>query len=108
VGVYVQDTWTIRRLTLSPACASSGSTARSRRSRWPPGGFVPARTFDAIPDVPNWKSWAPRLGVAYDVFGDAKMAIKGSAGKYMQQEGTGFATPTTRWWRRWTRGTGPT
>ena len=51
--------------------------------------LVPARQFDAIPNVPNWKNWAPRIGAAYDVFGDAKMAIKGSAGEYLRR-GTGI------------------
>ncbi len=92
VGVYVQDTWTIQRLTLSPGVRFEWFNSSIPAQSVPAGRFVPARQFDAIPDVPNWKNWAPRLGAAYDVFGDAKMAIKGSAGKYLQQEGTGFAT----------------
>ena len=91
VGVYVQDTWTIRRLTLSPGLRFEWFNSEIPSQSVPAGRFVPAREFAAIPDVPNWKNWAPRLGVAYDVFGDATLAIKGSAGKYLQQEGTGFA-----------------
>jgi hypothetical protein len=92
LGVYVQDTWTIRRVTLSPGLRFEWFNSEVPAQSVPAGRFVPARQFDAIPDVPNWKNWAPRLGVAYDVFGDAKLAVKGSAGKYLQQEGTGFAT----------------
>jgi hypothetical protein len=31
------------------------------------------------------------MGVAYDLFGDGKTAVKGNIGKYMQSEGSGFA-----------------
>ena len=35
---------------------------------------------------------APRLGVAYDVFGDAKTAVRASANKYMNQNSTDIAS----------------
>ena len=41
-----------------------------------PGPFTPARNFDAIENVPNWKDIDPRFGIAYDLFGDGKTAIK--------------------------------
>jgi hypothetical protein len=91
LGVFVQDTWTLRRLTLSPGLRFEYFNSEIPAQSVPAGRFVPARQFDATPNVPNWKNWAPRLGVAYDVFGDATTAVKGSAGKYLQQEGTGFA-----------------
>ncbi len=56
------------------------------------GAFVPARTFDAIPSLPNWSTISPRLGVAYDLFGDSKTAIKASVGEYVQNAATGFAS----------------
>jgi hypothetical protein len=92
VGVFLQDSWTIRRLTLSPGLRFEWFNSEVPAQSVPAGRFVPAREFDAIRDLPNWKNWAPRLGVAFDVFGDARTAIKGSAGKYLQQESTGFAT----------------
>ena len=33
--------------------------------------------------MPNWNDLSPRLGVAYDLFGDGKTAIKWSIGKYV-------------------------
>ena len=41
LGLYVQDSWTLNRLTSIPACAGSTSTRRIRRRRSKPGRFVP-------------------------------------------------------------------
>ena len=32
--------------------------------------------------MPNWHDVVPRLGIAYDLFGDGRTAIKASLGKY--------------------------
>jgi hypothetical protein len=52
---------------------------------------VPARSFAAIENVPNWKDVSVRMGAAYDLFGDGKTALKGNVGRYLQSEGSGFA-----------------
>jgi hypothetical protein len=51
---------------------------------------VPARFFEAVDDLPNWKNFSPRFGAAYDVFGDGRTALKASAGKYMENQATGW------------------
>ena len=33
--------------------------------------------------MPNWKDIDPRFGIAYDLFGDGKTAIKTSIGRYV-------------------------
>jgi hypothetical protein len=38
-------------------------------------------------EVFNWKDVSPRLGAAYDLFGNAKTAIKWSLGRYVLQQG---------------------
>lgn len=91
VGVFLQDSWTLKRLTVNPGIRFEAIRGSVPAQTAPAGRFVPARSFAAIEDLPNWKNIAPRLGVAYDLFGDGKTAIKGSVGKYMQQEATGFA-----------------
>ena len=40
----------------------------------------------------NWKDLNPRLGVAYDLFGNGKTAVKASANRYVLGEGTGRAS----------------
>ena len=48
------------------------------------GRFVPGTIFPEIKGVPVWKDLAPRLGVAYDLFGDGRTALKFGASKYMR------------------------
>ena len=38
--------------------------------------------------MPNWKDISPRLGAAYDLFGNGKTAIKASLGRYVVYETT--------------------
>ena len=62
-----------------------------------------------MPDVPNWKDFGPRIGVAYDLFGNGKTAIKWTLSRYVQQNNVGFTRTvhpfdtsvnnTTRPWR---------
>jgi hypothetical protein len=58
----------------------------------PPGRFVPAREFERIENLPNWRDVAPRFGAVYDLFDDGKTAVKMHVGKYMRSFSTvGFA-----------------
>ena len=41
--------------------------------------------------MPNWTDLSPRLGAAYDLFGNGKTAIKGSIGRYVLSAGSGLA-----------------
>ena len=91
MGIFLQDSWTLKRLTLNPGIRFEVIRGSVPAQTAPAGRFVPARSFEAIDDLPNWKNSRPGFGAAYDLFGDGRTAIKGSVGKYMQQEATGFA-----------------
>jgi hypothetical protein len=41
--------------------------------------------------MPNWFDVSPRLGASYDLFGNAKTAIKGTFNKYMAGQTLGYA-----------------
>ena len=82
---YVQDTWTMDRLTLNMGFryetlnASVVATERPIDTRWTraiPGGIP------GIENLPSWGDIAPRIGVAYDLFGNARTALKASWGRY--------------------------
>src|SRR5262249_50082122 len=92
LGVFVQDVWTKKRLTLSPGLRWDHFNASIPEQSVAAGRFVPARQFDAIPDLPNWNNVTPRLGVSYDLQGKGKTAVKGTIGLYVQSQGPGFPT----------------
>jgi hypothetical protein len=50
-----------------------------------------AREFAAVENVPLWKDITPRVGVAYDVFGTGRTAVKFSLGRYVGKTGTDIA-----------------
>src|SRR5262249_16621180 len=54
--------------------------------------FVSERNFSEIRDVPNFKNWAPRLGLAWDITGRGKTVVKASASRYLQNIGMGLIT----------------
>ncbi|HEY6509618.1 MAG TPA: carboxypeptidase regulatory-like domain-containing protein [Vicinamibacterales bacterium] len=85
---YVQDQWTRNRLTLQGALRyekawsffPEGLNGLQGDSRF--GG--PKRTLASAEGVTGYQDVAPRMGLAYDVFGDGKTAIKANLAKYWQ------------------------
>ncbi len=90
IGIYVQDSWTIDRLTLSPGLRFDYLNGEVQEQNAPAGRFVPARHFERISNLPNWKNVVPRFGAAYDLFGNGRTALKGTIGKFMNQESVGY------------------
>jgi hypothetical protein len=90
VGVYGQDSWTMNRLTLNYGGRWEYFSSGTSEATATPGRFTAQRTFPAI-EMPTWKSFSPRFGAVYDLFGNQKTALKVSIGKYMQAGTTGFS-----------------
>ena len=87
LGIYLMDTWKIKRLTITPGIRWDYLSNQIDAASAPAGRFVPARNFAAITcssykGISCFKNWAPRLGLAYDLFGNHKTAIKAGVGKY--------------------------
>jgi hypothetical protein len=87
-GWYLQDTWTIKRLTVNPGIRFEYYHAQMEAISMPAGRFVPARFFPQEKNIPNWKNDpAPRFSAAYDLFGNGRTVLKASFSKYYQDTG---------------------
>jgi hypothetical protein len=91
IGFYVQDAWTINRLTLNLGARYDYFNAEVPAQSAAAGPWIQARDFAAIENVPNWNDWSIRLAGAYDVFGTGKTAIKANASKYLASQAAGYA-----------------
>ncbi len=94
-GLYAQDSWTFKRLTLNPGVRWDTYFGKIDAVAADPTRFLPARNFPEIDGVPSWKDASLRLGASYNVFSNGKTAVKGSLGKYNQAQtsGASFITP---------------
>lgn len=92
MGLFVQDTWTLKRLTLNAGIRYEWLNASVIATEQPAGRFVPARSFPEVKNVPNWKDSAPRFALVYDLFGNSKTALKYSLNRYNQARTTGIAS----------------
>lgn len=92
LALYAMDQQTLNRLTINAGVSWDYHKSGVPEQHLPAVQFVGPRDFAAIDNVPLWKDWNPRLGVAYDLFGNGKTAIKGSLSRYVAGQGTGFAS----------------
>jgi hypothetical protein len=92
VGLFAQDQWTLKRLTLNVGVRYDSFNGWAPAVLLPAGPFVPARNLPELTNVPDFKDITPRIGVSYDLFGNGKTAIKGSFGRYLLGQGGGFTT----------------
>jgi hypothetical protein len=87
VGIYSQDQWTLRRLTLNLGLRFDYINGWDPEQSVAAGSWVPERTYPETRNLPNFKDLSPRVGGAYDLFGNGRTAVKASLGRYVQLEG---------------------
>jgi hypothetical protein len=91
IGIYAQDQWTIRRLTLNVGGRYDHFNAEVPAQSAAAGPWIQARDFAVIQNVPNWNDWSVRFAGAYDLFGNGKTALKANASKYLASQAAGYA-----------------
>jgi hypothetical protein len=104
IGLFAQDRWTINRYTINLGVRYDHYKGGFPEQYRGPAPLQPTRNF-TFPAVTgnSLHDITPRLGVAYDLFGTGKTAVKVSLGKYVLATSTignpaGVSTTTTRTW----------
>jgi hypothetical protein len=98
---FVQEQWTINRLTLQGALRYDRSLSWAPPQRMGPERFLPTPlVFGETPVVDAYNDLTPRMAVTYDLFGNGKTALKATLGKYLDAATTasnyGLSNPTSR------------
>jgi hypothetical protein len=85
MSFYGQDQWTLGRMTLQGALRFDRNWSFSPEQTIPASAFLPSPlVFPETPGVTGYMDLSPRGGVAYDLFGNGKTAVKVNFGKYLE------------------------
>ena len=103
LGFYAQDQWTLNnKMTVNLGLRWDGFNGYTPEQQanfpgqtadWPDvvtaqNDWLAPRTLPEVHDIPNWKDWSPRIGMAYDLFGNGRTAVKAQLGRYVSKLGT--------------------
>ena len=91
MGLYTQDQWTVEKVTLNLGVRFDYLNAWDPAQSAAAGIFVPARNYAEAKNLPNFKDLSPRLGAAYDLFGNGRTAVKATLGRYVTLVGANLA-----------------
>jgi hypothetical protein len=83
MGVYAQDKWTVGKMTVNAGVRFEYFSTGFPSQHLGPARLIPTRniSFPAT-DWYGFKDITPRVGVAYDLFGNGRTALKVNAAKY--------------------------
>ena len=100
-AVFAQEQWTMGRLTLQGAVRFDVAGSWFPEQNIGPDRFLPvAFQFPESKGIDKYKDVTPRVGVAYDVFGNGRTAVKMNYGRYLEGVGVQLnyanTNPTTR------------
>jgi hypothetical protein len=83
-GTFVQDRWTIDRLTVSAGVRIDWFYSENPEFHVGPSILTPNRNYD-VPKfaTTRYKDWTPKIAAAYDLFGNGRTALKVNYGRYV-------------------------
>jgi Carboxypeptidase regulatory-like domain len=90
---FAQDQWTFNRFTLQGGVRYDHPWSWFPAVTQPKSGFFPGVTFERSDGVTGYNDITPRMGLAYDVLGNGKTALKVSLGKYLMGASVGNLVP---------------
>ena len=83
-AIYGQDKWQIGRLSVNMGIRYDRFHNYSPASTKPQGAFGSTGSFPQL-ELGTWNAFNPRLGVVYDLFGNAKAVVKGHYNRFAQR-----------------------
>src|SRR5207237_4688163 len=83
-SLYAQDQWTMNRLTLQGALRWDHPWSWFPATDAPASRFFPGASFPRTDGVTGYNDITPRMGAAFDLFGNGKTALKVNLGNYLQ------------------------
>jgi hypothetical protein len=89
MSFFAQDQWSVGRLTLQGGVRYDHPWSWFPAVDQPKSRFFPGVHFDRAEGVTGYNDITPRMGAAYDVFGNGKTAVKVNLGKYLQGASVG-------------------
>ena len=75
LAIYAQDAWTLGRITITYGLRWGYVSEQVSGQPAQQGRFANIPAFGDI-HMPIWRTWSPRTAVVYDLFGNAKTAIR--------------------------------
>jgi len=83
LGVFVQDQWKLARFTVDAGLRYEYHHVYADSLTTPAGPLVDAHDLPRVDCIPCWHDLDPRFGMAWDVFGDGRTAVKASVSRYV-------------------------
>jgi hypothetical protein len=88
-ALFFEEQWTLGRYTLQGAVRYDNSWSYFPEQTLGPHKWLPEQVVYARTDGVNYKDVTPRAGVAWDVFGTGKTAVKVNIGRYLEPASNG-------------------